>query len=272
MFFFLIFLNISVFAQFPTASRYEIELFIVIENVDYINGVGIFFELESVQPFVYENEIDRYVFNFSTKPSLLSTKYLFGAPGNPVDPILITENSTYPNNRKWGGFNFISGSAEQDKPFGDFAYGVYKLTACRVSEIEGDYYTSELGGSFYIDMRDSKYPHIAGEPTKNNDFFFKYDCATESFTTSGFNEPTYPSGFTTSIQENKIIRIWEFDNFSAADNSLFPTSFWSNVLISFIDQGTNPYLVWSSYPGEYVSYLKSTKRKTVQNLHYTQQR
>lgn len=270
--------SLFVNAQEPIAARFQIELFIVIENIESViqdpsEDLGIYFVLDSLQPFVYENELDRYVFNYSTNSDLL-----YGTYPHTVPTELITSNSTYPNNRTWGGFDFISGFPETEEIFSLFAYGIYKLSAYKYYLIEQGYYSLPLDGEFYLDVRDSFYPRLGeGEEDRMADFYFKYDCSSKSFSTSGFYEPNFAYKFTRSINENEIISTWDLRNISVSDNSLMLASFWSTVLISFIDQGPNPYLLWSAYPDEDVSYYKIYKKKnsfnysllgTTTNLYY----
>ncbi|MBZ0179594.1 MAG: hypothetical protein K8F36_09915 [Melioribacteraceae bacterium] len=106
----------------------------------------------------------------------------------------------------------------------------------------------ELGGKFYLDMRDSHYPHIIGfNDYPGNDFFIKYDVVDEKFYHSGFNSPSDFSDLNNEITENEIISIWELANLTKPDNSLFPSEFWQNCLV-LLDYGNHPHLVWGAHP------------------------
>jgi len=155
----LFFLNpfVTFLAQNNTQAGKEVEIYMLTQDFD-LDHLGIFYKIKSVQDFVLENDVDRYIFNFTNDPKYINSTLPLGAPGLNNEK-LITGNSTFPNSKTWPGFDFVAGTEEgsegdpSDQP--DFAYGLYELTPYGVL-LDGS--IIQLKGKFYLDYRDSYYP------------------------------------------------------------------------------------------------------------------
>lgn len=239
--------SISLNAQ-NLLGRKQVEFFVFTENITSENDY-FFIEMKSTQSFVWENNSSRFNFNQSTELNLLNSTYPVGAPyDNGGNPIGINYNSQFANVFLWNGWDFVSGSSEPGAP--DFAYGLYKITPKVYHLIEGIIET--LPGEFYLDMRDSEYPHIPNNESGiygSNDFYFNYNFDKNKFAHSGFNQPSSFSDFSNYVSEGDVLRIWEIRGLAnyTPSNKYFPSNFWSHCLI-LIDKSDHPFLVWSSYP------------------------
>ncbi|MDD3559008.1 MAG: hypothetical protein PHW27_10595 [Melioribacteraceae bacterium] len=157
-FLFLVLATSSIIAQFQATARLEIEMFLLIQSLDETNNQEIFFRLESIQGFVWAGaRFERYNFQ-------LNYDSVFNHTTLPLDyeNFPITSNSNFPNNKNWTGFDFAKGSEEHTPEQSDFAYGLYSLTPYEIVVQNNEQIEVELGGRFYLDMRDSHYPHIIG--------------------------------------------------------------------------------------------------------------
>lgn len=170
------------FGQDDPLARKNIEIYMITKN---ISTKSIFYKMESLKNFIYENDISRWSFSTSNNSKWVSSTLPLDAPNTLIDNDTETGNTNSP--WLWRVFDFVSGSEEHDPEQPDFAYGIYRLTCF---EVDDDDHILELPGSFYLDYRDNYYPgadppgpdlepySLAGADA---DIFIKYDVVEGRF-------------------------------------------------------------------------------------------
>lgn len=176
------FLYQHLYAQEGNFARKEIEIFVITKN---ISNKNIFYKMQALQNFVYENDLIRWNYSITTNNKWTSSSLPLNAP---VDIITNDDQTGYSGAAwTWRGFDFVSGSEEHNPEQPDFAYGIYKFTCYEVDVLNN---VIELPGWFYIDYRDNYFP--ADDPPGpdlnpystagvDNDIFIKYDVGEGKF-------------------------------------------------------------------------------------------
>ncbi|ROL61408.1 hypothetical protein D9V86_05910 [Bacteroidetes/Chlorobi group bacterium ChocPot_Mid] len=114
----------DLFSQNQILARKEVELYLLTESLNIENQQHIFYKMESILPFVWENDSSRWIWNKTINPKWITSTLPIDAPND-----YIFQNTDFNNTWSWRGFDFVSGSEEQNPDQPDFAYGFYKLSA-----------------------------------------------------------------------------------------------------------------------------------------------